>query len=58
MNQEAHALWLRAVRSYKSAAKLADEDPDAAVVHSMSCALDAAALVRLSWHMHRVMAPM
>ena len=30
MNQETHGLWLRAVRSCKSAAKLAAEDPDSA----------------------------
>ena len=30
MNQETHELWLRAARSYKSASKLAEEDPDAA----------------------------
>jgi uncharacterized protein (UPF0332 family) len=30
MNQEAHDLWLRAVRSYKTASKLVKEDPDAA----------------------------
>jgi uncharacterized protein (UPF0332 family) len=30
MNQETHDLWLRAVRSYKTASKLVAEDPDAA----------------------------
>lgn len=30
MNQETHDLWLRAVRSYKTASKLVEEDPDAA----------------------------
>jgi uncharacterized protein (UPF0332 family) len=41
MNQEAHALWLRAVRSYKSAAKLADEDPDAAASRAYYAAFHA-----------------
>ena len=30
MNQETHDLWLRAVRSYQTASKLVEEDPDAA----------------------------
>ena len=30
MNHETHDLWLRAVRSYKTASKLVEEDPDAA----------------------------
>lgn len=30
MNQETYELWLRALRSYKTASKLAEEDPDAA----------------------------
>ena len=30
MNQETHELWIRAVRSCKSASKLAEEDPDSA----------------------------
>ena len=30
MNQETHDLWLRAVRSYKTASKLVEEDPDTA----------------------------
>jgi uncharacterized protein (UPF0332 family) len=41
MNQEALALWLRAVRSYKSAAKLADEDPDAAASRTYYAAFHA-----------------
>jgi uncharacterized protein (UPF0332 family) len=41
MNQDAHALWLRAVRSYKSAAKLADEDPDVAASRAYYAAFHA-----------------
>jgi uncharacterized protein (UPF0332 family) len=41
MNQETHELWLRAVRSYKSAAKLAEEDPDSAASRAYSAAFHA-----------------
>lgn len=41
MNQEAHALWLRAGRSYKSAAKLAEEDPDSAASRAYYAAFHA-----------------
>jgi uncharacterized protein (UPF0332 family) len=41
MNQETNDLWLRAVRSYKSAAKLADEDPDSAASRAYYAAFHA-----------------
>ena len=41
MNQEAHALWLRAGRSYNSAAKLAEEDPDSAASRAYYAAFHA-----------------
>jgi uncharacterized protein (UPF0332 family) len=59
MNQEAHTLWLRAVRSYKSAAKLADEDPDAAASRTYYAAFHAVstlfALQGKTFTKHRVL---
>jgi uncharacterized protein (UPF0332 family) len=42
MNQDTHELWLRAVRSYKTASKLAEEDPNAAASRAYYAAFYAA----------------